>query len=571
MAQDPNDIYHNSAWFNRNGNGGLANLQTDNAGNSTGIISPKTGGLYGDKIRTAIQNAINNNPVERLPLAPAPTHAVNTIYGAGTVARGTGANAENLYLMVGSATNINARATSGAASPPTGTSNDAITDNNCRWFYIGKAKASGTFPLYSTVIPAASTDIMDGFVAFVLESAMSTLGLTRQYLNNRTGAGAVARMGGHIRYDTGQAYIEMLSNWNGTLAGGGYTGNRAFMEFTTSAQGWIGLACLANMNGSYGADGTGRIDQYDIVVNGQRLSESMVAFNNLGTAGGATPGSSASALLLNLSQFGNGNKTIRITSHGSNWGFQAPNAIYVKASEAVWATTPANNLKVSVEGDSIAQGGYFGQTYSRWLLEHEIMDLLGFNRCINTAIGGTSASNISNGGKTATTQASASTVNTAFGERIRFITESGVPDVHVIAGFHNEVGNITDPNLTASNGAILQYMRDCRTAFPQALIVVVPTLSLAGDSLTTGGSVSLLDLENRVKTQFTAWADANSLFIPFQTGSFPFLSGTSLATSSWYHSSGGSAPYNDSHPVTRFYPVHARYVADAIRTWYQNN
>lgn len=526
----------------------------------SGYINPKTGGIYGDKIRAAIQSAFNNNPIEHSPFAPAPTYAASTIYGAGTVVRGTGANAVNLYLCVGSTTNINARGTSGAASPPTGTSNDLIVDGTVAWFYVGKTRAFGTFPLYSTVIPAASTDVMTGFVAFVANSAMATLGLTRSYTNNRTGAGPFSRMGGHIRFDTTQAYIEPFSNWIGTLAGGNYTANRAFMEFQTSAQQWIGLQCIANMNSNYGSDGSGKLDHYDIVVNGRRLSESMIAFNNLGTAGGATPGASASTLLLDLSQFGAGVKTIRITSHGPNWGFQAPNVVLVKDTESVWATTPPNALKLSVEGDSTAQGGYFGQNFGRGLIEHELMDLLGFTNCINTAIGGTSASNISNGG-----------ANTTFGQRLQFITESGTPDIHIIMGFHNEVSNTAGANLTNSNAAILQYLKDCRTAFPNALIVVVPTLSLAGDSLATGGSNSLLDLENRVLAQYNAWADTNAMFIPLQVQNFPFFNGTSFLTSSWYHSSGNSAPYNDSHPTSRLYPIIAQYIAAKIRNYYQVN
>ena len=252
-----------------------------------------------------------------------------------------------------------------------------------------------------------------------------------------------------------------------------------------------------------------------------------------------------------------------------NWGFQAPYLVFVKADEAVWATTPANNFKVSVEGDSIAQGGYFGQNFARWLIEHEIMDLLGFSRCINTGIGGTSCTNLTNGGKTLSTQGSASTVNTTFGERIRFITESGIPDIHVIFGFHNEVNNYQTAGLLARRKAILQYMQDCRAAWPNALIVVLPFAPLTGDSYTTGGSQSLFDLEADVFNQFTTFGDANSLFIPTQSASFPFYSTASASTTSWYHSAGGPAPYNDSHPVTRFYPVFARVIADAIRRFYQ--
>jgi hypothetical protein len=537
---------------------GIGHPNTNTSTEGTPVANAKTIGLYGDKIRSAIQSAVGRNSLEVAPHAPAPTYAANTVYGAGAVVRGTLTDADNLYTMMGNPTNTGKRGTSGAASPPTGTGNGLITDNTCVWLYIGKTWNTGSFPLYSTVTPAAETDVMDGFVAFVANTSLTTLGLTRQYTNNRTGAGPFARMGNYIRFNPAQTYIDPQSSWNGTLSGGSLQGTRAFMEFTTSAQQWIGLQELAIIIGSYGTEPNGIIESYEITVNGINLSESPLMFN--------TP-SGATTILLDLRKFGNGEKTIRISSPGS-WGFRCPNKVFVKDTEAVWATSPANNFKISVEGDSIGQGSYNSAQATRSLLEYRLMDLLGFSDCINTSIGGTSATNISNSGKTAATQDLPSTVNTTFGERIRFIQQSGIPDIHVISGFHNEVSNISTANREARRNAIFKYFTDCRLAFPDALIVVLPTLPLSGDTLTTGGGSSLLDLEDDVIALFNKWGDEQSLYIPLQRQNFPFYTGSSIPVTSWYNSGAGSDPYSDSHPVSRFYTVIADYVANAIRKWY---
>ena len=38
---DPNDIYHNGAWYSRSGTGGLATYATDPSGNVTGLVTPQ--------------------------------------------------------------------------------------------------------------------------------------------------------------------------------------------------------------------------------------------------------------------------------------------------------------------------------------------------------------------------------------------------------------------------------------------------------------------------------------------------------------------------------------------------
>ena len=500
------------------------------------------------KIKTAIQNAVNNNPVELPPLAPAPTWAINTIYGGMAIVRGTGADAANLYIMAGNTSNLNRYGTSAASGTgPSGTTNAVVADNTCNWFYIGKANASTTYPLYSTVTPAAATDVMNGYISIVANTVLSTLGLTRVYNNDL--ATQFARFGGHLKMDLGQAYSSPLGANSSTLASPAYGAGRAFMEFTTSAQQWIAFQCSGGINGGYGST---IIDSYDIEINGRKLSESPVLFN--------TPSGNFS-ILLNLVPFGNVNKTIRITAkQGANWTFIAPYQAYVKDDETVWPTNPPNNLKVTLEGDSTAQGGYFGQASGRDLIEHQIMNQLGFTNCYNNAIGGTSATNISNGG-----------ANTTFGQRLPDVVASGMPDVHIIMGFHNEIANYQGANLAARRAAILQYFKDCRSIMPDTTIVVIPTLPLAGDTLTTGGASSLLDLETDVKNQFIAWGDTNSLFIPFQLKINPFYKGNSFANTSWYHSAGGSAPYADSHPVPRGYRVWSQYIVDSIRSYFLTN
>jgi hypothetical protein len=525
-----------------------------------------------DVIRSAIESAIGNNALELAPYAPAPTYAASTIYAGGSIVRGNGANAANLYYMGGNPTNTNNRGTSGAASAPTGITNSGQVDGTCVWYYIGKTSASGTYPLYSTVTPAAATDVMDGYIAFLATTTnaiLTTLGLTRKYDNNRTGSGAgpFARMGGFIRYLQSQTYADTLSNWGGTLAVGNYSGSRAFMEFTTSAQQWIGLQPASTINGNYSTEPGGQIDSFDIMVNGVFLSEAPLTFNNLAVAGGATPGNAATTFLLDLTKFGNGNKTIRIIPKVGVYASKAPFSVFVKDSEAVWATAPATDLKVSCEGGSLMQGGFIDQINGRDWIEHQIMNLLGFNNCINVAIGATSASNISNNGKTAATQSSPSLVNTCYSERIRFIEESGEPDIHIVE-FHNEISNSTEPNLSASNEAIYNYLVEFRATFPKALIVVANHFALANEP-TNVGATSLLALENRVKAQVDRLNDSNLLFIPVQSAAFPFFNGTTMAGTSWYHSNGGSGVYGNSHFVNRAQRVVAQHITEAIRRYYQ--
>lgn len=535
------------------------------------LRNPKTGGAYGDKIRSAIHGAFRNNSYDLPPLASAPTYTASTIYGAGSIVRGTGANSTHLYLAVGSTINTGLRGTSGAASPPTGTGVSSIVDNNIVWFYIGEATASSSYPLYSSVSPAASTDVMNGYVAFSTTS-LATLGLNKSFVNNR--ANPVTRFGGLSKLDPNQAYSSPLSGWDGTLAGGAYKGSRAFLEFTTNAQKWLAMSAVGGLNGAYGADGTGYIERFDISINGRFLSESPVMYN----VGFNYTGN----IILDLSQFGPGNKTIRIVLRQGQSEYQQPYTFTVRDDERIWPSNPPNNLFISVEGDSLGAQSFWSQMNGRDIWEQQLMTMLGFNRCINTSVGGTSTTNISNGGLTATTQGQPSAINTTFGERIRFIAEIGQPNVHVITGFNNDIGNYQGAELTARRNAILKYFRDCRTAFPNALIVVVPAFTLAGNSLTTGGAISVFDLENDAQTQFNTWADTNSLFVPMNGSSaaLKFWNGTTVSNSSWNHCSTGAAAtlnagsngaYGDGHLVGRFYLNFSQYLAGIIRAYFQDN
>lgn len=465
------------------------------------------------QIRAAIAAAARSNSVINTPWSKAPTHAFSTAYAAGGCVRGQGANAENLYLCVQSGT-------SGAASAPSGTGAGGITDGTCAWLYIGKGPATSTYPLLSTVTPTTSSDVMNGLIAFVNTNTPSDLGLPNQYTMNYTNTPARVSGGNALLNDGG--YIDIQGPITGTLASGtrANSAKRHIIHFMTDARGWLYIQQAGPMYAG----------RRFIEIDGRQLTEGDLTINTL-----VNPG----AVLIDMSRFGPGVHEVKLRSY--NRPLDSAIVVNVGSDETIWPA-PALGPVVAFEGDSITQGGGIGANSVTLHLNRLVADQIGASSDYNNAIGGTGS--ISDRSGTATT----------YIQRLSDIAAIQ-PDILVVGGFHNDESYTS----AARQAAFLTYLKAVRAACPNTAVFMTGTQTLASESLTG----SLLTTENDALAAFNAWGDANSKFIPLLTAPQKFPS--SNGNNTWFFQSAGSAPFNDGHPVPRYYPSIAAKIVQAIR------
>ncbi len=482
-----------------------------------------------NRLQAAIAGAKNNNPQALAPWAPAPTWAISTLYGSGAIVRGTGADAANLYLMAGSNAAVNVEGTSaGSGTGPSGAGSTLITDNTCRWVYVGSSGAVGSLPLYSTATISGPADLMNGFVQFIAHASFATIGLTLYRPETLGNFAQEAFMSGGLFNSRNAGRINGPNA--GTVAVPSYAANleRGSFKLSTNSRKWIGFRPA----GVIGKNG-----QYDIIVNERFLSESPVC---VGTDGSA-------AFLINLSAFPDGDKEIEIRTY-NNIRSAIAFEIATEVGATVWPSENPNRLKLTVEGDSISVGSYFAGYKSRVWLERIIGDRLGIDSVYNNAVGGTGAINDAAGTKT------------TYLQRLPDVTAFG-SDIHFIGGFQNDAGDSGAYTSAARQAAILAYLQACRAALPGALLVLVGCQMLQGQT-TAAGSANRHQVEVDAKAAFDAFADDNSLFIPLLTDVRARVS-----TANGPHYLVTTAPYNDNHPITQYYPFIGGYVADKIAAW----
>lgn len=472
-------------------------------------------------VRAAIAAAARSNSVINTPWSKAPTHAFSTPYTAGGCVRGQGANAENLYLCVQAGT-------SGAASAPSGTGAGGITDGTCAWLYIGKGNATSTYPFLSTVTPTSASDVMNGLVAFPNVGTASTLGLSNQYVMNYANTPARVSGGNALINDSG--YIDIQGPITGTLASGTRSGvvRKHLIHFLTDARGWLYIQQSGPLY-----SGTKRY----IEIDGRSITEGDIGIGTTVNPGG---------VLIDMSRFGPGVHEVKIRN--TNRPLDSAFYLNVQADEQIWPA-PAVGPVIAFEGDSITQGSGTTAYAAGWSLNRLVGEQIGSSSEYLNAIGGTGV--IANNSNNSTT----------YIERLGDIAAIQ-PDILVIGGFHND-GSSTS---AARRTAILAYLQAVRAACPNATVFLTGNQCLAGDSLVAGSGSNQYDIEVDALAAYTAWGDANSKFIPLLTAAQKFPASTGNNT--WLYQSAGSAPFNDSHPVPRYYPSIAGRIVQAIREFY---
>jgi lysophospholipase L1-like esterase len=279
----------------------------------------------------------------------------------------------------------------------------------------------------------------------------------------------------------------------------------------------------------------------DFVVNGRHLSEASFVLPAAASSGFNT-------LLLNMAMFGPGEKTVEVHVQDA-MPYSGVFEIGLEQDAAVWPKENPNRFKLTLEGDSICRGSFFTGSKPRFRLERLIADMLGTDHHYNNAVGGTGA--ISTSGS-----------NTTYIQRLADVVEFG-SDVHIIAGFHNDVGNDETENSTTRQAAFLEYLQACRAQLPNATLVVLGALPLRGDTITEG-ETSLHQVEVDAKAAFDAFNDPNSLFIPIFTEARPRI--TSTAVGRYFMNA--TSPYNDGHPTPLFYPAIAALIAEKIKAFF---
>ncbi len=486
------------------------------------------------KIASAVAAAKNNNPQVLPPICAAPTWAISTAYGMGQIVRGTaGASAtDKLYMLAGSTSAVNVEGTSaGSGNGPSGIGTTTITDNTAVWLHVGRATATDTStPLISTASLTASTDEMNGYVQAITTATASAIGLT----NYRPSTGGTFAT---EAYFTGGLFgyrnAERVSGPNlGSLASPSYpsAAERGSAAICTNARKWIAL----NMQSANFLKNV----PYEILVNGRYLSETPLVF------AADQSGGPNRVLLLNMAKFPEGKKTIEIRVY-DNIQSKLAFEIYKEADDQVWPAENQNRFRMAFEGDSITVGSYICAYRPRYWIERIVGDQLGCDAVYNNAVGGTGL--INNG-----------TTKTTYLDRLPDLV-AFTPDVVVFGGVQNDIGNNGTYNSTTRQAAALAYFQALRAALPNALVVVVGAQALQNQSLTSAAG-TLYEAETDIKTAFTTWSDANSLFIPLATD----VRARITSTNGKHYAQTGSAPYTDTHPVPPYYPFIGGLIAEKI-------
>jgi hypothetical protein len=187
------------------------------------------------------------------------------------------------------------------------------------------------------------------------------------------------------------------------------------------------------------------------------------------------------------------------------------------------------------------------------LFERLLADNIGADTFYNNAVGSTGVINNVSG------------VATTYLERVADII-AFAPDILVIGGFHNDVGNSGSYTSALRQGAILKYLQTIRAALPSCYIFVIGSQLLQNDVMTTGGAFSCYDVEVDAKAAVTTFNDSKTSFIPLMTDVRNRLTN---ANGRFYLQT-GSAPYNDAHPIPNYYPFITSYLANKLAKFFSS-
>lgn len=508
---------------------GAPEWATDASGNVTGLVGPG-GDVISYSIRAAIEGAAGNNPWERDPWTKARPWTASTLYATGSLVRGTGANADNLYVLVGNAAGYGGSAYTSHASGggPAGTSHALISDGTLYWMYHGRVTGEFDIPVWASVAPTLPTSVMDGYLAAVpYNDPQNVLGLTG-FHEFTTAKPCVTLTGGkQTLADVVYPIIEGAPT--GVYPGVVYNASSAapYAEFVTDEHKWLALAVRGPIY-------QGR--SVRISVNGRFLTEGCVV--DMSATG-------SKSIVIDLTKFPKGNKTIGIYHQGDSrdWVFN----FRTSPSSNIWAPKPKNNLKIVYEGDSVTGGGYFSGLV-RSNIQFQASQKLGFSQWYNGAVGGTGL--IAGAGTSST-----------YIQRIVEIEKFGAPDVLVVGGFHNDIVSPT----ASVNTALHAYLDAVRAKFPNTVVFVLGQGSLVASNILPGGSLSHYDFELNIKAQVASRNDAKMVFVPMTTDT-PGFPASNAASSLYFTAEGGA--YTDGHANHRYWDVYADRVVRAVREYF---
>lgn len=505
----------------------------------TAQVNPLTGGIElvagrslsaFARARASIAAAKNNNPQVLAPISAAPTWVISTVYAAGQIVRGTGADAINLYYMAGNNAAPNIEGTSaGSGAGPAGIGSALIADNTCRWIYIGKATATdATTPLLSTATLTAPTDEMTGYIQNVSPATATAIGLATYRPSIGGSYATEAWITGGLYGSRTAGRVNGPNSASAASPTYNASDEHGSIAFCTNSRKWIGVKSQATVYKNL---------NYEIFINGRKLSESTLVYAADNANG---------VFLLNMSKFPEGKKTVEIRVYN---GLQAGIAweLSTEADAFVWPAENANRWKLALEGDSITAMSYVSAYRPNFWIERIIGDHLGCDSVYNNAVGGTGA--INNG-----------TTKTTYIERLPDIA-AFAPDVLFIGGFHNDAGNSGAYTSAARQSAVLAYLQEVRAALPNCAIAMVGAQLLQGDS-TAAGAATQYQVEVDAKAAFDAFGDKNSLFIPLLTDIK-----TRLTSANGKHYLVTAAPYSDTHPIPTYYLYFGALVAEKIAAW----
>jgi hypothetical protein len=477
--------------------------------------------LARSKIAASIAAASAANPITNDPWTVPPPWQPNTLFNRATCVLGIGAgNTNNIY-------HCSTTGTTAASVGPVGAINTEINDGTARWIYGGKVRSVGSYPLFSTVIPAAPTDQMDGYLCLLPAASRAALGLTKQW--SITFQNQVARWtGGPVVAGLNGTDLEMIGPNESTAASPNRatTSARWCKHFQINARNWLAIAANDGLN-------PGR--NLSIEINGRKLTEYSISI----------PATAGAILLIDLSKFGPGPKDVRIYG-----GFVITQQIYTLWTEPealIWKGAPRNNLKICFEGDSLTQGGSSETTPASELIESVTARLLGIDSWYNNAVGSTGCIQTFSG------------TRTNYGQRLKDVASEN-PDIFVIGGFHN------DQSFPSAERRVrfLDYYQQARAALPNTFICIEGTQALQGESTTSTVEPSIFNTELDSLFAFNQWGDSNSGFIPLLTDASPF---PAQSTAGWFYCSPQGGAVN-SHPIFRYNRSIAHKIAEGIKQYF---
>jgi hypothetical protein len=483
--------------------------------------------------------AATNNSVVNAPWGPLPDWSASTAYRVGAMVKSGG----YAYIMSGnSSTGYGASGTSGSTNPfnadPVASGQDRgyITDGTCAWMYRHAAQAQGTLPLVSTVVPAAPTDAMNGYLAVVANSALASLGLTKQVFANTANVNngdALWYTGGP--YSNSGGHVQALGPNAGTVAAPSYAVSqmRPVVAFLATAK-WVSFQPYGPLRASA---------NHLFEVDGRLLSEQPFAL---------AADASSSSIVLDLGSFGAGPHLVRVFAH-QDIDNSLLRLLTVGPSDTIAAPSKANRYSIAFEGDSITQGGASNPLFNGLDLACQTARLLGCDSWYNNAQGGTGFLADSSGTKT------------KYLDRLSRITQFA-PDILIIGGNHNDATYASADR----QAAIVSYVQAVLSALPNCMIFASGGHLLQSDS---SSGAAPLALEADMQAAVATVNSSRCVFVPVLTDAAPWITGTGTGYSPQGNGNKDlyywrvASVFGDPHPASKFYDYVATKYAAVLKSW----